>query len=207
MAKNCEINVDDCADQPCLNGGVCHDGIDDFSCTCAPGFKGKDCVFNINECEPNPCHNHAKCLDQIHGYKCICNSFYQGVHCDEPHLGIASSNVLECGVGPNIAHGNGTFVSKGVHSNTTVGYASAHTCGLKIRAPAGHQVHLQGQYDIEESHDCVYDHLTVFDGHNATRFCGNGDINWTSHGNDVKIKFNSDESKAGKGFVINFNFV
>ena len=116
-------------------------------------------MININECEPNPCHNHAKCLDQINGYQCICNSFFQGdisyilnsgrkgidkrglqrfgfhlgEHCDEPHTGIASANVLECGVGPNVAETNGTFISKGVDSNVTVGYASAFTCGLKIR--------------------------------------------------------------------------
>ena len=49
--------------------------------------------------------------------------------------------------------------------------------------------------------------LQVFDGGNSTRMCGNGDIEWTSETADVKIKFNSDESKAGHGFVINFNFV
>jgi len=115
--------------------------------------------------------------------------------------------VLECGVGPNVAETNGTFISKGVDSNVTVGYASAFTCGLKIRAPAGQTVHLQGQYDIEESSECLYDNLKVFDGQNVTRFCGNGEIDWTSTTGDVKIKFNSDESKNGKGFVINFNFV
>jgi len=115
--------------------------------------------------------------------------------------------VFECGVGPNVAHTNGTLISKGVNSNVTVGYASGFTCGLKIRAPPGQKVHLQGQYDIEESHECQYDNLKVFDGGNVTRFCGDADLDWTSETSDVKIKFNSDESKNGQGFVINFNFV
>ncbi|XP_060586454.1 uncharacterized protein LOC132742145 [Ruditapes philippinarum] len=38
-----ETPVDDCADNPCLNGGVCADGIDNFKCTCAPGFDGNTC--------------------------------------------------------------------------------------------------------------------------------------------------------------------
>jgi len=106
-----------------------------------------------------------------------------------------------------LAKQNGTFISKGVNVNTTIGYASGFTCGLRISAPAGQRVHLQGQFDIEESMDCVYDNLKVFDGGNSTRMCGNGDLEWTSETADVKIKFNSDESKAGHGFVINFNFV
>ncbi|XP_060566743.1 uncharacterized protein LOC132725615 [Ruditapes philippinarum] len=35
--------VDDCAAKPCLNGGVCTDGINSFTCTCAPGFYGNTC--------------------------------------------------------------------------------------------------------------------------------------------------------------------
>lgn len=205
--KNCEINIDDCADKPCLNGGACHDLVDDYSCTCKPGFEGKDCVININECEPNPCANDGKCLDQINGFECVCRSFFEGAKCEEKNFGIASSNVMECGVGPNLAKTNGTFVSKGVNVNTTTGYTNDFTCGLKISAPEGQKVHLQGQFDIEESIDCLYDNIKIFDGQNSTRLCGDGDIDWTSSSSDIKIKFNSDESKFGKGFVINFSFV
>ena len=55
-----------------------------------------------------------------------------GEHCEEKHLGIASAHILECGVGPNLVKSNGTFISKGVNVNTTVGYANHFTCGLKI---------------------------------------------------------------------------
>ena len=38
---NCEIDIDECASDPCLNGGTCADSINSFSCTCQVGFTGK----------------------------------------------------------------------------------------------------------------------------------------------------------------------
>lgn len=35
---------DNCAGDPCLNGGTCHDKVNDFSCVCATGYKGKTCA-------------------------------------------------------------------------------------------------------------------------------------------------------------------
>ena len=39
----CEVNVDDCAPNPCANGGACRDGVDSFSCECTPSFMGETC--------------------------------------------------------------------------------------------------------------------------------------------------------------------
>lgn len=39
----CEINIDDCAGDPCHNGAYCLDGLNSFTCTCAPGFTGELC--------------------------------------------------------------------------------------------------------------------------------------------------------------------
>lgn len=36
---NCEVNIDDCASNPCTFG-VCHDGINRYDCICQPGFTG-----------------------------------------------------------------------------------------------------------------------------------------------------------------------
>ena len=33
----CEINVDDCIDNPCLNNGSCVDGVNSYTCVCSPG--------------------------------------------------------------------------------------------------------------------------------------------------------------------------
>jgi hypothetical protein len=35
--------VDDCAGDPCQNGGTCIDGIDAYSCECLLGYEGDDC--------------------------------------------------------------------------------------------------------------------------------------------------------------------
>ncbi|CAH3030640.1 unnamed protein product, partial [Porites evermanni] len=36
-------DTDDCFPNPCLNNGTCTDGVNDFNCTCVPGFVGKNC--------------------------------------------------------------------------------------------------------------------------------------------------------------------
>ena len=38
------VDTDECASNPCVNGGVCTDGIDVFTCTCAAGFMGVTCA-------------------------------------------------------------------------------------------------------------------------------------------------------------------
>ena len=35
--------MDDCADGPCKNGGSCTDAVNDFNCSCVPGYAGKNC--------------------------------------------------------------------------------------------------------------------------------------------------------------------
>lgn len=46
----CETDVNECASQPCRNGGVCHDYVNSFVCKCPPGFNGIQCEHNILEC-------------------------------------------------------------------------------------------------------------------------------------------------------------
>ena len=40
---NCETNIDDCLTSPCLNDGVCVDGVDMFSCNCTDDWMGATC--------------------------------------------------------------------------------------------------------------------------------------------------------------------
>ena len=59
--KNCDANIDDCAGDPCVNGGTCEDLVNDYACTCATGFSGKSCegnfykhsMYNINSIDNN----------------------------------------------------------------------------------------------------------------------------------------------------------
>ena len=55
--SHCESNIDDCAVNPCQNGGTCIDFVSDYKCYCNPGFIGTHCEENVNECAINPCAN------------------------------------------------------------------------------------------------------------------------------------------------------
>ena len=37
---NCEININECASEPCENGATCDDLLGKFECICVPGFEG-----------------------------------------------------------------------------------------------------------------------------------------------------------------------
>lgn len=37
------IDIDECDPDPCLNGGTCTDGINQYTCTCVDGYVGTDC--------------------------------------------------------------------------------------------------------------------------------------------------------------------
>ena len=47
------VNIDECANAPCLNGGECTDGIDEYTCTCAAGYRGVNCEGKCSQ----PCNN------------------------------------------------------------------------------------------------------------------------------------------------------
>ena len=36
-------DINDCEPDPCQNGGVCQDKVNDYDCTCQPGYEGKNC--------------------------------------------------------------------------------------------------------------------------------------------------------------------
>lgn len=37
MGTYCEVDVDECESNPCVNDGICRDMVNGFTCTCQPG--------------------------------------------------------------------------------------------------------------------------------------------------------------------------
>ena len=38
-------DIDDCNPNPCMNGGMCFDGVNNYTCTCAPGYTDTNCTI------------------------------------------------------------------------------------------------------------------------------------------------------------------
>jgi hypothetical protein len=75
---NCDLDVDECASYPCLNGATCHDSTTDseniaahaYECTCAAGWQGFNCASDIDECLSHPCANGATCVESSINITC-----------------------------------------------------------------------------------------------------------------------------------------
>ena len=64
-----------CADEPCVNGGMCNSVDGRYICACSLGFYGRHCE-RTNVCElESPCGPHAENCQVvgIGGYACICH--------------------------------------------------------------------------------------------------------------------------------------
>ncbi|XP_064650303.1 protein crumbs-like [Lineus longissimus] len=78
----CEIDIDECASNPCQYNGKCTDKVNGYVCECLPGLNGTNCEINIDECLSNPCQ-HGSCLDKINSYECNCtDTGFNGTHCE-----------------------------------------------------------------------------------------------------------------------------
>ncbi|XP_031567729.1 uromodulin-like isoform X2 [Actinia tenebrosa] len=80
MAKSAGPNP--CKENPCQHEGVCVPdySLQDYKCTCKPGYTGKDCQRDINECTgSHGCHpTHGYCVNTVGSYNCYCRSGYVG---------------------------------------------------------------------------------------------------------------------------------
>ncbi len=107
---HCEINIDECASNPCENGGTCTDKINNYVCNCYQGYEGKNCEIDYQDCEPNPCQFGSECLEKsnkslyllpdsekkllpviystkfnyehAYGYECMCVNGTEGRNCE-----------------------------------------------------------------------------------------------------------------------------
>lgn len=86
---SCEDNIDECASQPCQNGGSCIDLVARYLCSCPPGTLGVLCEINEDDCDLGPsldsgvqCLHNGTCVDLVGGFRCNCPPGYTGLHCE-----------------------------------------------------------------------------------------------------------------------------
>jgi hypothetical protein len=59
------LEINNCASNPCNNGGICLNAKDDYECACQGGFSGKNCDDEVSQCLSNPCYSNAQCVDKV----------------------------------------------------------------------------------------------------------------------------------------------
>ncbi|CAG2201468.1 NOTCH2 [Mytilus edulis] len=75
------LDINECASNPCRNGGLCLDLINNHRCHCQEGYTGFNCQTNIDECSSNPCRHNGTCIDFIDEYICQCTNEFKGDNC------------------------------------------------------------------------------------------------------------------------------
>ena len=90
---NCEVNINECAPIPCVNGGVCSDGIASYSCACA-GYSGENCEI-VDACvgteAATTTAGEIHCVSSTGSVSgttgnclCTCDAGYEGAGCATP---------------------------------------------------------------------------------------------------------------------------
>lgn len=90
----CEVDINECESAPCLNGGVCEDGVAGYVCHCAEAeegllpWGGPQCSAQMLGCVENTCENGATCVPRFdgetHGHTCLCPPGFYGDVCSTP---------------------------------------------------------------------------------------------------------------------------
>ncbi|XP_016430333.1 protocadherin Fat 4-like [Sinocyclocheilus rhinocerous] len=78
----CELDFDECAKEPCENGGNCYNNPGTYFCQCKDGFSGPHCTKVDNECQTVICLNGGTCWNRQGGFICDCSTGYEGTFCD-----------------------------------------------------------------------------------------------------------------------------
>ena len=82
--QDCDVDIDDCASNPCENEGRCIDGVNLYTCDCTDtGFMGDNCEFDIDECLESPCLRNATCNNLKNDFSCDCPQGYEAKNCEE----------------------------------------------------------------------------------------------------------------------------
>jgi hypothetical protein len=127
----CEINIDECATEPCRNGALCIDGINQFYCQCASGYTGSLCEIDFNECSSSPCQNNGSCFNGRNQFLCVCPQDFSGTRC-EINTNYCVNN--PCQNGGICSNGNGQYFcqcpigTSGQRCEIIINYCTSNPC-------------------------------------------------------------------------------
>ena len=83
----CDIDIDDCASDPCQNKGTCTDLVNGYNCTCTDEWMGETCVIQYDACTPElqNCKNNATCTTTppSRDFHCECVPGFSGSDCGQ----------------------------------------------------------------------------------------------------------------------------
>ncbi|XP_070554221.1 sushi, von Willebrand factor type A, EGF and pentraxin domain-containing protein 1-like [Ptychodera flava] len=99
----------DCAGDPCRNGGVCKDLVDDYECICSDGYEGKQCQNFEGVCPLALCQNGGSCHRGSGTPSCVCRSGFSGPYCENATTQ-CSSNPCQNGGLCELQHGRSKCV-------------------------------------------------------------------------------------------------
>nr|XP_012611141.1 sushi, nidogen and EGF-like domain-containing protein 1 isoform X4 [Microcebus murinus]XP_020143668.1 sushi, nidogen and EGF-like domain-containing protein 1 isoform X4 [Microcebus murinus] len=95
--RRCHLDVNECASQPCQNGGTCTHGVNSFSCRCPAGFGGPTCETAQSPCDTKECQNGGQCQAESGSAVCVCLAGYTGAACETEVDECSSSPCLNGG--------------------------------------------------------------------------------------------------------------
>ncbi|XP_052856054.1 cubilin homolog [Drosophila gunungcola] len=194
-----------CQRQPCLNNGICREGPSNFTCLCPQGFRPPICEPESNKCDPNPCQNMGICSIEntvADGFVCQCFPGYIGHLCSIEHS--ACNDILSA------ERGRLKYPPKGGQ------YEHNSRCGWLIQTNESLVLNVTfHSFDLEDSTECRFDWLQINDGKSKEdrligRYCGaqfpnSGNI--VSSGNQLSLRFHSDNATAKEGFDLTWNSI
>ncbi|CAH0559053.1 unnamed protein product [Brassicogethes aeneus] len=82
---DCTIISNPCLSNPCSNSATCNvnEETHEYTCICAPGYKGRNCKTDIDECQTTEkiC-NQGICVNNVGSFQCYCMPGFTGERCE-----------------------------------------------------------------------------------------------------------------------------
>ena len=76
-------DINECLENPCLNGGICENTLGSFMCDCPPNWMGPRCEIDFNECSNlTICEHGGTCINTEGGFRCQCMPGWTGPTCN-----------------------------------------------------------------------------------------------------------------------------